>query len=183
MVTATVVENRNTVTVNAGLKSDAVIDIKEFGDNPVEIGDKIEVVVEHLENGFGETRLSHEKAKRARAWVALEQVYKDGTLVSGQIQERVKGGFTVKLDSISAFLPGSLVDIKPIRETAHLEGRDLEFKIIKMDHKRNNVVCITSCCDGSESDEDRMAQSTNYKKVKKLTVLLRILLITVHSLI
>jgi small subunit ribosomal protein S1 len=170
VVTATVVAKDNkAVTVNAGLKSDAVIDVKEFGDTPVEIGDQIEVVVEHLENGFGETRLSHEKAKRARAWVALEEVYKDGTIITGQIQERVKGGFTVKLDSISAFLPGSLVDIKPIRDTAHLEGRDLEFKIIKMDHKRNNVVVSRRAVMEAESDEDRKARISELEEGQQTT--------------
>jgi small subunit ribosomal protein S1 len=159
VVSATVVaKDAKTVTVNAGLKSDAVIDIKEFTGEPVEIGDQIEVVVEHLENGFGETRLSHEKAKRARAWVALEKEYKDGAIVTGQILERVKGGFTVRVRSISAFLPGSLVDVKPIRDTAHLEGKELEFKIIKMDHKRNNVVVSRRAVMEEESDEDRKAR-------------------------
>jgi small subunit ribosomal protein S1 len=159
VVKATVIsKNKNTITVNAGLKSDAIIDAKEFADTPIEIGDQIEVVVEYLENGFGQTRLSHEKAKRSRSWVTLEEVYRDGTIITGIIQERVKGGFTVQIGSISAFLPGSLVDTKPIRDTAHLEGRELEFKIIKMDHKRNNVVVSRRAVMEAESDEDRKSR-------------------------
>ena len=170
VVKATVVaKDKNTVTVNAGLKSDAVIDAKEFIGTPVEIGDQIEVVVEYLENGFGQTRLSHEKAKRTRSWVTLEEVYRDGTIITGLIQERVKGGFTVQIGSISAFLPGSLVDTKPIRDTLHLEGRELEFKIIKMDHKRNNVVVSRRAVMEAENDEDRKSRISELEEGQEVT--------------
>ncbi len=132
------------VTVNAGLKSEGVIPrnqfIDEAGDFDLNVGDEVRVALESLEDGFGETRLSREKARRAESWDVLEKAYEAGELVTGVINGKVKGGFTVDLNNVRAFLPGSLVDVRPIREPIHLEGKELEFKVIKLDQKRNNVV-------------------------------------------
>ncbi|WP_290651819.1 30S ribosomal protein S1 [Aquisalimonas sp.] len=132
------------VVVNAGLKSEAVIPANEFygesGQIEVGVGDDVEVALDAVEDGFGETRLSREKAKRAHAWKHLETAYEKGETVNGIISGKVKGGFTVDLKHIRAFLPGSLVDIRPVRDTTYLEGRELEFKVIKLDERRNNVV-------------------------------------------
>ncbi|MDR9432821.1 MAG: 30S ribosomal protein S1 [Spiribacter sp.] len=145
IVTAQVVAiNGDDVVVNAGLKSEAVISISQFTDEQgnveVSVGDEVEVALDAVEDGSGETRLSREKAKRARAWRVLEAAYEGAETVNGQISGKVKGGFTVDLGSIRAFLPGSLVDIRPVRDTTYLEGKDLEFKVIKLDARRNNVV-------------------------------------------
>lgn len=132
------------VIVNAGLKSEASISASEFrnerGQLEAKVGDQVDVMVETLEDGFGETRLSRDKAKRSEAWTALEKAYKASETVIGIITERVKGGFTVDLHSVRAFLPGSLVDVRPVRDPSYLEGKELEFKVIKMDRKRNNIV-------------------------------------------
>jgi small subunit ribosomal protein S1 len=132
------------VVVNAGLKSEAVIPLDQFydeeGNLEVKVGDEVEVALDAVEDGFGETRLSREKAKRAHAWKFLEDAYDKGETVTGMISGKVKGGFTVDLKHIRAFLPGSLVDVRPVRDTTYLEGKDLEFKVIKLDPKRNNVV-------------------------------------------
>ena len=132
------------VTVDAGLKSEGVIAKAEFltdqGEFTLNIGDKVKVALDAVEDGFGETRLSREKAKRAETWLVLEDAFEKGTPVTGIINGKVKGGFTVDVNTIRAFLPGSLVDIRPMRDTAHLEGKELEFKLIKLDQKRNNVV-------------------------------------------
>jgi small subunit ribosomal protein S1 len=132
------------VVVNAGLKSEGIVPIHQFrkpdGELEVEVGDEVEVALDTVEDGFGETRLSREKAKRARVWTKLEQSYENEDNVIGQISGKVKGGFTVNIDGIRAFLPGSLVDVRPVRDPAYLEGKDLEFKIIKLDRRRNNLV-------------------------------------------
>jgi len=132
------------VTVSAGLKSEGVIPVEQFmnhaGEIEVAVGDDVDVVLEAVEDGFGETRLSREKAKRAKAWTSLERSFDTEEIVTGVITGKVKGGFTVELGDIRAFLPGSLVDVRPVRDTAYLEGKDLEFKVIKLDQKRNNVV-------------------------------------------
>ncbi len=132
------------VTVNAGLKSEGVIPKSQFlseaGEFEVAVGDQVQVALEAVEDGWGETRLSREKAKRAEAWTSLEAAFEANEVVKGIINGKVKGGFTVDLNSIRAFLPGSLVDVRPVRETTHLEGKELEFKVIKLDQKRNNVV-------------------------------------------
>jgi small subunit ribosomal protein S1 len=132
------------VVVNAGLKSEAVIPLTQFTDEQgnveVSVGDEVEVALDAVEDGSGETRLSREKAKRARAWRVLEAAYEGAETVNGQISGKVKGGFTVDLGDIRAFLPGSLVDIRPVRDTTYLEGKELEFKVIKLDARRNNVV-------------------------------------------
>ncbi|QGM21402.1 30S ribosomal protein S1 [Spiribacter sp. 2438] len=145
IVTAQVVAiDGEDVIVNAGLKSEAVIPLRQFSDEQgnveVNIGDEVEVALDAVEDGSGETRLSREKAKRARAWRVLEAAYEGSETVNGQISGKVKGGFTVDLGNIRAFLPGSLVDIRPVRDTTYLEGKDLEFKVIKLDARRNNVV-------------------------------------------
>src|SRR5215204_3358000 len=132
------------VVVNVGLKSEAVIPLEQFknerGEIEVKAGDSVEVALDAMEDGTGETRLSREKAKRARTWTRLEESFNKSEIVTGTITGRVKGGFTVEIDNVRAFLPGSLVDVRPVRDTAYLEGKSLEFKVIKLDQKRNNVV-------------------------------------------
>ena len=145
IVTGVVVDIDNDwVTVNSGLKSEAVIPrvqfLNEKGELEVAIGDETYVSLEAVEDGFGETKLSREKAKRAESWKELEKAFDADEMVIGVINGKVKGGFTVELKNIRAFLPGSLVDVRPVRDTAHLEGKELEFKVIKLDAKRNNVV-------------------------------------------
>ena len=136
--------NGDFVVIDTGLKSEGVIPAAEFldenGELTVKVGDKVDVALESVEDGFGETKLSREKALRARAWTTLEKSFKNEEIVTGRITGKVKGGFTVEMGEIRAFLPGSLVDVRPIRDTTYLEGKDVEFKIIKLDQKRNNVV-------------------------------------------
>ncbi len=145
ILTGVVVDIRNdVVVVNAGLKSEGVVPKEQFldehGQLTVKVGDEVKVALDAVENGFGETMLSREKAKRAQVWDDLEELMKADTTVSGRISGKVKGGFTVDIRELRAFLPGSLVDVRPVRDPAYLEGKDLEFKIIKLDRKRNNVV-------------------------------------------
>lgn len=145
VITAEVIAiDNNFVTVNAGLKSEALIEVSEFkntaGELEAKVGDFVTVSIESVENGFGETKLSREKAKRAADWITLEEALEDGTIMSGLINGKVKGGLTVMINSIRAFLPGSLVDIRPIKDTSPYEGKEIEFKVIKLDKKRNNVV-------------------------------------------
>ncbi len=145
IVMATVVEVRgDVVVVNAGLKSEGLIPVEQFynddGELEVKVGDQVEVALDAIEDGFGETRLSREKAKRARVWTKLEAAFEGDEIVTGIISGKVKGGFTVDIGEIRAFLPGSLVDVRPVRDAAYLEGKELEFKVIKLDRRRNNVV-------------------------------------------
>ena len=142
IITGTVVAvNDDVVIVSAGLKSEAVIPREQFkNEDEVAIGDEVEVALDAVEDGFGETKLSREKAIRARTWIDLEKAFEDGAVVEGIINGRVKGGFTVEIDNVRAFLPGSLVDVRPVRDPAYLEGKSLEFKVIKLDQRRNNVV-------------------------------------------
>ena len=145
LVNATVVEvTPDFVTVSAGLKSEGVIPAEQFKNEAGEItvvrGDVVEVALESVEDGFGETKLSREKARRLRAWEVLEEALEQDEIITGIISGKVKGGFTVELGDIRAFLPGSLVDVRPVRDTAYLEGKELEFKLIKLDQRRNNVV-------------------------------------------
>ena len=145
IITGEVVDiNRDVVIVNAGLKSEGVIPVEQFydenGELDVKIGDTVEVALDAFEDGYGESRLSREKAKRARAWTRLEQAQAADEIVTGRFTGKVKGGFTVDIGEIRAFLPGSLVDVRPVRDTSYLEEKELEFKIIKLDQKRNNVV-------------------------------------------
>ena len=145
VITAEVVSiDHNFVVVNAGLKSESYVPIEEFRDDrgelEVAVGDFVHVAIDALEDGYGETRLSREKAKRIAAWNDLERALNEGTLVKGLISGRVKGGLTVMTNSIRAFLPGSLVDMRPVKDTSPYEGKEYEFKVIKLDRKRNNVV-------------------------------------------
>ncbi len=145
IITGTVVEIRDdAVVVNAGLKSEGIVPIYQFrsldGELEVQVGDSVEVSLEAVEDGYGETRLSREKAKRAMIWNKLEGAFEGEEIVQGKISGKVKGGFTVDINDIRAFLPGSLVDVRPVRDPAYLEDKELDFKIIKLDRKRNNVV-------------------------------------------
>ncbi len=162
IVTGTIIDIDNDwVTVHAGLKSEGVIPKAEFlndnGEFTLQIGDKVKVSLDAVEDGLGETRLSREKAKRAETWLVLEDAFEKSEAVIGVITGKVKGGFTVDVNTIRAFLPGSLVDIRPIRDTAHLEGKELEFKLIKLDQKRNNVVvsrrAVLESVNSAERDE------------------------------
>ncbi|MEE8059198.1 MAG: S1 RNA-binding domain-containing protein, partial [Pseudomonadales bacterium] len=162
IVTGVVIDiDSDWVTVHAGLKSEGIIPRSEFvsesGELALEIGDEVQVALEAVEDGWGATKLSREKAKRAEAWKVLEAAYTAEKVVIGVINGKVKGGFTVDVSSIRAFLPGSLVDVRPIRETTHLEGKELEFKVIKLDQKRNNVVvsrrAVMEDANSAERDE------------------------------
>ncbi len=142
LVTGVIVSIDNDfVVVNAGLKSEGVIPLIQFAnDGEINVGDEVEVSLDTIEDGYGETRLSREKAKRAAAWIRLDKAFDADETVTGTIVDKNKGGFTVQLGEISAFLPGSLVDVRPIRDASYLEGKELEFKVIKLDQKRNNIV-------------------------------------------
>ena len=149
------------VIINVGLKSEAVVPLEQFknerGEVEVKPGDQIEVALDAVEDGTGETRLSREKAKRARTWTRLEQAFNEGEIVTGIISGRVKGGFTVDIETVRAFLPGSLVDVRPVRDTAYLENKPLEFKVIKLDQKRNNVVVSRRAVVEQEFSAERSA--------------------------
>ena len=162
LLTGRVVEiNPDVVMVSAGLKSDSAIPASQFRDETgaltVGVGDEVEVALDAVEDGFGETRLSREKAKRAQAWRRLENAYESSDNVSGVISGKVKGGFTVDIDDIRAFLPGSLVDVRPVRDTSYLEGKPLEFKVIKLDPRRNNVVVSRRAVVEIENSAEREA--------------------------
>jgi len=160
------------VLVSAGLKSEGVIPVAQFtnlsGELEVAVGDEVEVVLEAVEDGFGETRLSREKAKRAKAWTNLEKSFEAEDIITGMITGKVKGGFTVELGDIRAFLPGSLVDVRPVRDTAYLEGKELEFKIIKLDQKRNNVVVSRRAVVENEYSEEREALLDSIEEGKSI---------------
>ncbi|TWV84759.1 30S ribosomal protein S1 [Moraxella sp. VT-16-12] len=147
------------ITVDTGLKSEGVIDRGEFldenGELEVAVGDSVDVVVEKVDNGMGQTVLSREKAKREESWRALEQLHENDEIVTGLISSKVKGGFTVEIGSVRAFLPGSLVDVRPVRETTHLEGKELEFKVIKIDKLRNNIVVSRRAVMEAENSAER----------------------------
>ncbi|MGD2056426.1 MAG: 30S ribosomal protein S1 [Gammaproteobacteria bacterium] len=162
VVTGTVVAIQpDSVVVNAGLKSEGIIPIVEFrnpqGDLEVAVGDQVEVSLEAIEDGFGETRLSREKAKRDQVWRRLEESFENDEIVKGVISGKVKGGFTVDIDEIRAFLPGSLVDVRPVRDPGYLEGKELEFKVIKLDKRRNNVVVSRRAVVETEFSAEREA--------------------------
>src|SRR5512147_2417946 len=153
------------VVVNVGLKSEAVIPIEQFrnerGEIEVVAGDNVEVALDAVEDGEGNTRLSREKAKRARTWERLETAFEKQEVVTGLINGRVKGGFTVEIDFVRAFLPGSLVDVRPVRDTSYLENKPLEFKVIKLDQKRNNVVVSRRAVVEQEFSAERSALMDN----------------------
>src|SRR5499433_441462 len=162
IVSGIVVEIRNdVVVVNAGLKSEGIVPIEQFrnekGDIEVQVGDEVKVALDAIEDGFGETRLSREKAKRSLVWDELETAQQANATVTGRISGKVKGGFTVDIKDVRAFLPGSLVDVRPVRDPVYLEGKELEFKIIKLDRKRNNVVVSRRAVVESEHSEEREA--------------------------
>ncbi|HEV7609379.1 MAG TPA: 30S ribosomal protein S1 [Steroidobacteraceae bacterium] len=156
------------VIINVGLKSEAVIPLEQFknerGEIEVKAGDSVEVALDAMEDGTGETRLSREKAKRARTWTRLEESFNKSEIVTGTITGRVKGGFTVEIDNVRAFLPGSLVDVRPVRDTAYLEGKSLEFKVIKLDQKRNNVVVSRRAVVEQEFSAERSALMDNLQE-------------------
>lgn len=149
------------VTVHAGLKSEGVIPLEQFyneaGELTIKVGDEVHVALDAVEDGFGETKLSREKAKRAECWIVLEAAFAAEEVVKGVINGKVKGGFTVDVNGIRAFLPGSLVDVRPVRDTTHLEGKELEFKVIKLDQKRNNVVVSRRSVLEAENSAEREA--------------------------
>ena len=160
IVSGIVVEIRNDVVViNAGLKSEGIVPIEQFrneqGELEVKLGDEVKVALDAIEDGFGETRLSREKAKRSLVWDELEEAQQANATVTGKISGKVKGGFTVDIKDVRAFLPGSLVDVRPVRDPVFLEGKELEFKIIKLDRKRNNVVVSRRAVVESEHSEER----------------------------
>jgi len=156
------------VIVNVGLKSEAVIPLEQFknerGEVEVKPGDQVEVALDSVEDGTGETRLSREKAKRARTWTRLEEAFNKSEIVTGVITGRVKGGFTVEIENVRAFLPGSLVDVRPVRDTSYLEGKPLEFKVIKLDQKRNNVVVSRRAVVEQEFSAERSALMDNLQE-------------------
>lgn len=169
VITAEVVRiDQNFVVVNAGLKSESYVPIDEFrndrGELEVNVGDFIHVAIEALEDGYGETRLSREKAKRIAAWNDLEKALNEGALVKGVITGRVKGGLTVMTNSIRAFLPGSLVDMRPVKDTTPYEGKEFEFKVIKLDRKRNNVVVSRRAVLEESMGEEREKLLANLKE-------------------
>ena len=151
--------DRDLVLVDAGLKSESAIPAAQFknhaGELEVAVGDEVDVALDSIEDGFGETILSREKAKRYESWVRLEKACEEQEIVKGLISGKVKGGFTVEVEGIRAFLPGSLVDVRPIRDTTHLEGKELEFKVIKLDQKRNNVVVSRRAVIETENSAER----------------------------
>lgn len=162
IITGLVIDiDKSWVTVHAGLKSEGVIPAEQFldenGQLTIQIGDEVQVALESVEDGFGATRLSREKARRNESWTELESAQKADKVVIGVISGKVKGGFTVDVNGLRAFLPGSLVDVRPLRDTAHLEGKPLEFKVIKLDQKRNNVVvsrrAVMEALNSAERDE------------------------------
>ena len=160
IVSGTVVSiEKDVVMVDAGLKSESKIPIEQFynaqGDIEIEVGDQVDVALDAVEDGFGETLLSREKAKRHEAWLMLEKAHKEAVSVIGLINSKVKGGFTVELNGLSAFLPGSLVDVRTIRDTLHMEGKEVEFKVIKLDQKSNNVVVSRRAVIESEKSDER----------------------------
>lgn len=154
-----VVIDKDIVLVDAGLKSESAIPVEQFknaqGELEVKVGDEIDVVLDSIEDGFGETILSREKAKRHEAWITLEKAAEESAIVLGVINGKVKGGFTVELNGVRAFLPGSLVDVRPLRDTSHIEGKEIELKVIKLDQKRNNVVVSRRAVIESENSAER----------------------------
>ncbi|KGM57656.1 30S ribosomal protein S1 [Lysobacter arseniciresistens ZS79] len=162
IVTGTVVEVRgDVVVINAGLKSEGIVPIEQFRNDAGEIdvaeGDQVKVALDAIENGFGETVLSREKAKRAMVWDELEEALEKNETITGRISGKVKGGFTVDIKDVRGFLPGSLVDVRPVRDSTYLEGKELEFKLIKLDRKRNNIVVSRRAVVESEHSEEREA--------------------------
>lgn len=169
IITGTVVDIRaEAVVVSAGFKSESSIPIEQFyredGSLEVKVGDEVEVALEAVEDGFGETRLSRDKARRAQVWTFLEKAMENSESVKGIISGKVKGGFTVDIKNVRAFLPGSLVDVRPVRDSAHLEGRELDFKVVKLDRRRNNVVVSRRAVVEKESVAERQQLLDNLQE-------------------
>ena len=169
IVKGTVVSiEKDIVLVDAGLKSESAIPADQFknadGELEISVGDSVDVALDAVEDGFGETILSREKAKRHEAWVELEKAYDEKATIMGIINGKVKGGFTVEVNTVRAFLPGSLVDVRPVRDTTHLEGKELEFKVIKLDAKRNNVVVSRRAVIEAESSAERETLLANLEE-------------------
>ena len=160
--------DKETVLVDAGMKSESAIPKSQFmdanGDLEVAVGDEVEVYLESLEDGLGETRLSREKAKRAKTWDRLETAMEEGEVVVGLVTGKVKGGLTVDVEGVRGFLPGSLVDIRPIRDFGFLEGKEVEMKLVKLDRKRNNVVVSRRAVIEQESSAEREAILANMEE-------------------
>ena len=161
------------VTLSAGLKSESIVPCKEFlteeDEMEVAVGDEVEVMLDAVEDGFGETILSREKAKRLQAWQTLEKAQEEKETVTGTVTDKVKGGFTVKIGYVRAFLPGSQVDVRPMRDLSFLEGRELQFKVIKMDHKRNNIVVSRRAVLEEESSAERQVLLESIEKGQEIT--------------
>jgi len=167
IIKGTIVEiNNDVVVVNAGLKSEAIIPLSQFHSekDSISVNDEIEVALDAFEDGFGETRLSREKAIRARSWINLQESQENDKVINGFISGRVKGGFTVEIDGIRAFLPGSLVDVRPVRDPSYLEGKTVELKVIKVDKQRNNVVVSRKAVVENEYSEERSQLLENIKE-------------------
>ena len=167
IIKGTIVEiNNDVVVVNAGLKSEAIIPLSQFHSekDSISVNDEIEVALDAFEDGFGETRLSREKAIRARSWINLQESQENDKIINGFISGRVKGGFTVEIDGIRAFLPGSLVDVRPVRDPSYLEGKTVELKVIKVDKQRNNVVVSRKAVVETEFSEERSQLLENIKE-------------------
>ena len=160
--------DKDIVLVDAGLKSESAIPAEQFknaeGTLEIAVGDQVDVALDAVEDGFGETILSREKAKRHEAWVELEKAYEEKETITGVINGKVKGGFTVEINSVRAFLPGSLVDVRPVTTTTHLEGKELEFKVIKLDAKRNNVVVSRRAVIEAENSAERAELLANLEE-------------------
>jgi small subunit ribosomal protein S1 len=174
VISAEVVDvNGDYVVVNAGLKSESEIPATQFRDADgavsVQVGDFVEVAIEALEDGFGNTRLSRERARRAKSWETLKVAHENETVVTGFFTGKVKGGFTVSLDEVRAFLPGSLADVRPVTDSAYLENRELEFKVIKLDQARNNVVVSRRAVVEQEMQEERSALLENLEEGQVIT--------------
>ncbi len=156
------------VIIDAGLKSEGIIPADQFrdgrGELTVKVGDNVDVVLEYMENGHGETQLSREKAQRVKAWDELDKAHESQAIVKGVITDKVKGGFTVLIDGVRAFLPGSLVDVRPVRDSTYLEGKELEFKVIKLDRKRNNVVVSRRAVVETEMSAERESLLANLQE-------------------
>ena len=160
--------NGDYVIVNAGLKSESEIPASQFRDSEgavqVNIGDRVEVAIETVEDGYGNTRLSRERARRAKSWEVLESAFADQSIVKGFLTGKVKGGFTVSMDEVRAFLPGSLVDVRPVTDTVFLENKELEFKVIKLDRVRNNVVVSRRAVVEKEMEAERVELLQNLEE-------------------
>ena len=188
VITAEVVSiDSDFVVVNAGLKSESVIDASEFlndrGEIEVQVGDFVKVCIESLEDGYGSTKLSREKAKRLAAWLDLEEAMNEGRIIKGMVNGRVKGGLTVMVNGIRAFLPGSLVDLRPVKDTTPFENKEWDFKVIKLDRKRNNVVVSRRAVLEVSMGADREALMGSLKEGAVVRVWLKTLPTTAHSLI